>query len=133
MREILFKAKHVHALNVNKCLDKTWMHGFLVDENYINSPELEGEFLINPETVCQFTGLYDKNNNRIWENDIVKKVDTNALGYHRERFCIVSFDKFGYWKITTTLGDAYFIGEFDNEQLEVIGNIFDNPELVQSI
>lgn len=61
---------------------------------------------------------------------LLKKVDTNALGYHRERICTVSFDKDGYWKIMTTLGDGYWIAQFDEEQLEVIGNIFDNPELI---
>lgn len=86
---------------------------------------------IDPTTLCACTGLKDKNGKLIWENDVVRKVDTNALGYHRERICMVSFDNSGYWKIMTTLGDGYWIGEFEKEQLEVIGNKFDNPELLE--
>jgi hypothetical protein len=43
----------------------------------------------------------------------------------------VSFDSLGCWLLTTEYGDGYWIAEFDREQLEVIGNIFDNPELLQ--
>ena len=73
--------------------------------------------------------MQDKNGKQIFENDIINKVDTNALGWHRERICTVSWNK-GYWQIMTKYGDSYWIGEFDEEQLEVIGNVFDNPELL---
>lgn len=88
-------------------------------------------YKVDENTLCQCTGLKDKNGKLIWENDIVRKVDTNALGYHRERICTVSYEKSGYWNIITTLGDGYWIGEFEKEQLEVIGNKFDNPELLE--
>lgn len=88
---------------------------------------------VDEETICQYTGLKDKNGNKIWENDIVNKVDTNGLGYHRERKCKVSFDELGYWLLTTEYGDGYWLGEFDSQQLEVIGNIFDNPELLNYV
>lgn len=127
----LYRAKHVHVLQGIEHLEGRWIEGYLSDENHINSPKLEGEFLIDPSTICQCTGLKDKNGKLIWENDVVRKVDTNALGYHRERICMVSFDNSGYWKIMTTLGDGYWIGEFEKEQLEVIGNKFDNPELLE--
>lgn len=54
-REILFRAKHVHVLSQNKHFDGIWVYGYLSKENRIFSPELEGEFLIDPKTVCQYT------------------------------------------------------------------------------
>lgn len=138
-REILFKAKRID--------NGEWVEGYYgikgketeVEQNCIMASTFNSngkpdfyfnDYVIDKKTICQFTGLLDKNGNKIWENDVVHKADTSALGWCRERICIVSWDKWGYWKITTTFGDGYWIGEFDNEQLEVIGNIFDNPELL---
>lgn len=132
MREILFKA--------NRISDGEWVEGYYVEQYgstqiyLLDEDSREYEFdcvHIDKNTLCQYTGLTDKNGNKIWENDVVKKVDTNALGWARERYCKVSFNKMGYWMITTEYGDGYWIGEFESEQLEVIGNIFDNPELVK--
>ena len=134
MREILFKAKRKD--------NGKWVIGYY--QKRYDEIERERHYIflcesnivweyaeIDKDTICQYTGLIDKNGNKIWENDIVRKVDSNALGYHRERICTVSFDRLGYWKIMTTFGDGYWIAEFDREQLEVIGNIFDNAELLQ--
>ena len=128
MRDILFKAKTYNG---------EWVQGLLAHKDnkwYISNKEgMPFAFEVRPETIGQYTGLKDKNGNKIWENDIVNKVDTNGLGYHRERKCKVSFDELGYWLLTTEYGDGYWLGEFDSEQLEVIGNIFDNPELLNYV
>lgn len=115
-----------------------WVEGDLVHSVYKINDTCVGKYgsdvgihQVCENTICQCTGLKDKNGKLIWENDVVRKVDTNALGYHRERICMVSFDNSGYWKIMTTLGDGYWIGEFEKEQLEVIGNTFDNPEMLE--
>lgn len=143
MREILFKAKAINrdiGYHRSNYKNGDWVYGLvtkLYDNRFENLPakmtDLNGVsgIEIDHDTICQYTGLTDKNGNKIWENDIVRKVDVNALGYHRERICTVSFDRFGYWKVMTTLGDGYWIGNFDEEQLEVIGNKFDNPELLE--
>lgn len=140
MREILFKAKRLD--------NGEWVEGYyckwLKGERIITYSEKETDCIItwmsnggmsryevDPETLCQFTGLHDKNGNKIWENDIVRKVDSNALGWHRERMCSISFDKLGYWLLTTEYGDGYWLGEFSSEQIEVIDNVFDNPELLK--
>ena len=60
-REILFRAKHIHGMGSNKHLNGTWVHGYLSDENYIYDKSLDGEFLVDENTICQYTGLTDKN------------------------------------------------------------------------
>lgn len=82
--------------------------------------------------IMQCTGLKDKNGKLIYEGDIVKKIDSNALGYYRERICEISWDdNFHMYGITTTLGDGYGLYEYDSPQLEIIGNIYENSELLE--
>lgn len=133
MREILFRAKHIHALTENRHLDGMWIEGYLSDEKYINSPKLEGEFLIDPETVCQYTGLADKNGRKIFEGDIVRYVDevigkekVDEVEYNETHaaFCRLHKSKMGLQYL--------FINESVANKCEVIGNIFDNPELLEA-
>lgn len=133
MREILFKAKRRD--------NGEWVEGYYVkveklngegDEHYIVEYKAVGtQYLIDPNTLSQYAGRKDTNGTKIWENSIVKQSSVSPLGWHRERHSKVSFDKEGYWMLTTEYGDGYWIGDFEDEQLEVIGNIFDNPELME--
>lgn len=129
MREILFRGKHIHALPQNEHLDGTWVYGYLCDKNYINSPELEGEFLIDPETVCQYTGLTDKNGRKIFEGDIIS-FDYELSNWGRIARVLFEDGEYRYRAITNAadLYDCRICGE--NDRCEIIGNIFDNPELI---
>lgn len=134
MREILFRAKHIHALPQNEHLNGTWVYGYLCDENYINSPELEGEFLIDPETVCQYTGLTDKNGRKIFEGDIVREnvEDAEETGTDKFIYSVLYSEEHTAFTTSDVIGEGYFepLAEYISGNAEVIGNIFDNPELI---
>ena len=75
-----------------------------------------------PETICQCTGLKDKNGKLIWENDILNS--GNLVVTWREELASYCLTKKG-WMYQHFFGEAV-----DACYCEVIGNIFDNPELM---
>lgn len=96
--------------------------------------------MINPSTICQCTGLKDKNNNLIWENDIIHKpfyTDYDAYANSEAYTGRIQYED-GGWSVEITKPDGnvcvspiieMIAYSKDIEYCEVIGNIFDNPEL----
>lgn len=126
-----------------------WVRGLLAnngDKWYIsNNAGRPFAFEIRPDTICQCTGLKDKNGKLIWENDIVKFEDCGEEGYeYKEGFDFenkarVEFTE-GRWSLTDFVSDnsAVIDGMYDHAEFmdlwgecEVIGNKFDNPELLE--
>ena len=101
--------------------------------------------VVDASTICQCTGLKDKNGKLIWENDIVSFEDTGEEGYeYKEGFDFVNKAKVefaeGRWSLTDFVSDnsgvmdeMYDHAEFMEfwQYCEVIGNKFDNPELLE--
>lgn len=85
---------------------------------------------VDPSTICQCTGLKDKNGKLIWENDIVFVTDDDGnSGQVDTGVGEVDFFE-GLWYISGNVQNAlYDINKI--HQIKVIGNIFDNPELLE--
>ena len=103
------------------------------------------ECIVSADTICQYTGLTDKNGNKIWENDIVQFEDTGEEGYeYKEGYDFVNRAMVEFaearWSLTdfidtnsAVVDEMYNHVEFMDlwQYCEVIGNIFDNPELLK--
>lgn len=149
MREILFRGKKVD--------DKTWVRGYLSKSRMHGykgntlqlciDHENNGVMLtsvVDPETVGQWTGLTDKNGVKIFEGDILKGDEYPYLSdgncnYFAE---VVWFDNapaFGLLTIKNiksdirgiSAGNTDWMEGFKPETWEIIGNIHDNPELLE--
>lgn len=132
-REILFKAKHKDWRELPK--EEWWVEGYYLrispdDVVFVPFNASRGTkwgwIEIDPKTLCQYTGLTDKNGKRIWENDIVRCGDGTVLR--------VSWHTFKASWVLSKKGWMYnhFFGEgVEPEDVEVIGNIFDTPELLK--
>lgn len=119
MREIIFKAKRVD--------NGEWVKGDLIHEPfgmYIQSM-IDGKrikYKVIECTISQYTGLTDKNGNKIWENDIISYPKIYAKGkviFMEDTF--VLFDEYD--------GKQYINGMWN--KFEVIGNAFDNADLLK--
>lgn len=129
MREILFKAKTISG---------NWVNGLLSNKDdkwYIsNKAGMPFAYDVRPETICQFTGLTDKNGKKIWENDILKTWDDQyaqvKFGLYNTGFASGDYNQ-GFYAAFPK--DSYYRHELGYwcKESYVIGNVFDNPELLQ--
>ena len=93
------------------------------------------EFDFEEIKLIQYTGLKDKNSKKIYEGDILRVTDlddeVNALNSDTEIGVVEWLDKWGFWNISNIengLGDILNCG-----YVEVIGNIHENPELLEEL
>ena len=132
--DILFRAK---AINRDKGYHKTtykngdWVYGLvtrLYDERFENLPaemtDINGVsgIEVDYKTIGQFTGLIDNNGNDIFEGDIVDYISSDVIGNPQTGTIIVE-DMTDY--------DTMIYLNHSNE-VKIIGNIHDNPELLKS-
>ena len=129
MREILFRGKRLD--------NSAWETGSLVilrmdchDAQYYIADKMTGYHTpVDPSTVGQYTGLLDKNGERIFEGDIAKVLqgkdkDIAYVGFENGAFML--YPKTGNIYERTLW--EYWYNDWD---VEVIGNVTDNPELLE--
>lgn len=161
MREILFKAKRKD--------NGEWVEGYYIyhikrticpfgdsikpeDEQHVimqddfsdwNMPRNTVVYEIDTDTLCQYTGLTDKNGKKIWENDIVRfQFDNDDCPFPnkdtKKRLGKIFFSDFrASWSIAMgrkgnkRINNDLFKYVQNGNRVEVIGNIFDNEELLE--
>lgn len=145
MREHRYKAKR---------FDGQWVEGYYFANHIRNLHFIilgEDQWQINPDTLCIFTNLYDKNKHMIWENDIIltqpfttrphseRKQEKRLKGIVEYKLYSIPNKEQFYdtrWKLKfleneETLTKYRYSCWSDFWDCEVIGNIFDNPELLE--
>ena len=83
-----------------------------------------------PDTICQCTGLKDKSGKLIWENDVVRVTINSGSAICRCAFAD-TVAQFQLWQ-EHTIKRTSTVLNLGNYECEVIGNIFDNKELLES-
>lgn len=134
MRDILFRGKRLD--------NGEWIYGLLTIEHFVNmGVDIEKAYCIkeipkapgvsylwvkvNPETIGQYTGLTDKNGKRIFEGDVVKYGDTIHTTVFEQR------NGTAYFGLVYSAFETLPFGHYqDLKQIEIIGNIHDNPEFI---
>ena len=133
----LYRAKRKNWRELPK--EMWWVEGYLYgiwERRYIlwgMTNDVPNMVEIDPSTICQCTGLKGKNGKLIWENDIcrrvllpTKRIKTNfKIAYVPYKCCLSAINLDG--------GNITFLSDYINNkyEVEVIGNIFDNKELLE--
>lgn len=128
-REILFKAKRTD--------NGEWVIGLptvMWGQQHIMPMDNENKaYPYDPETLCQYTGFSDEDGNKIFDGDIVGFLDYTSTenGYceHGCRGQVVWDEETASFQVTERLSAESY--EVLDRGCKVLGNIFDNPELLE--
>lgn len=133
MREILFRGKNEYGV---------WVYGMYIpyqngeaailyekfSAHGYEATELCQRSKVIPETVGQFTGITDRNGNKIFEGDILSFADVlGFVNYNYGCYCVKTNKP--DWHSRTNPAIDIIMCEYE-EKVQVIGNVHDNPELI---
>ena len=142
MREILFRGKSVNdgewyfgslVIDILEAVESLPIKHYHIDEMTIGCfpNEFQSGFseTVDPETVGQFTGLTDKNGKKIFEGDICRNTRTGEIVSVKWHGTMAGF----VWSKRKEKSHLFDFGELFRayDKYEVIGNIHDNPELLE--
>ena len=123
MREIKFRGKYGN---------NPWLYGSLVTKNRNNNGIQERNssvtILVDDGSIGQYTGMHDGNGEDIYEGDIVRTSDND------DELAVVEWDEedlrftVTHGNVVNGLGEEYY-----SREVEVIGNMYDNPELLGAV
>lgn len=120
MRTIKFRGKSLET--------DDWVYGFLADGNLICTwDNRRNAHEVLSITVGQFTGLTDKNGKEIYEGDVIRINLTDGS----TTISSVVWNRWGYWGCDIYINHVVQLGLIDKVRIEVVGNIHDNPELIE--
>lgn len=136
MRELLFrgqqrrKGEKVHM--DGSLVESSWFYGNGVLQGkgdfsiiYQTEPTLE-KYSVYTDTLGQYTGLTDMNRKKIFDGDIVQNIitkETAIVRWYTEHSAFMLYDK--------NNNKVYFLYDNDFDKIEIIGNIYDNLELLE--
>ena len=132
-REILFRGKVTrvpkYMQDKNRMSVGDWVYGSYVDYPVAQIFDREDEYIVDPATVGQFTGLCDKNGVKIFEGDILRDGlgDDGVVTYFES---IASF-KYRVGNEVWNLNEGDPNRSTQLQYTEIIGNVHDNPELME--
>lgn len=130
MREILFRGERIDNGN--------WVEGMLFyyyDSFYeeyrlrIQNPKTKVNFEIDPKTICQYTGLVDRHNKKIFDGDIVRETITS---YYQPVGKIYYDAENCQWRIEYVNNIVSFSSIGSGRSYELLGNIYDTPMLLEN-
>jgi hypothetical protein len=121
MRIIKFRGKHKGY----------WVYGSLLQTNgnRYSIVEMDGTYYIgvNPDTIGAFTGIYDSTGNEIYEGDIIKTKRGTRFSIRHSN----NLPAFEATRKSSTVGCDIYRSWIETYMATVIGNIYDNPELLK--
>lgn len=127
MREILFRGKREDNgewVYGNLIYRRIWKTDICVIRVFDSGFDIYEEYDVIPETVGQYTGLTDKNGTKVFEGDVLKGAWKTILTIFYDEITLS-------YRVKTSAGYDREPSYYGIEKLEVIGNIYDNPELMR--
>ena len=150
MREILFRGKRTDnsewvegslilttsTMEKPFIVDSCWCYSGSVDDEGYAKFEYLNAYEVIPESVSEFTGLTDKNGKKIFEGDVVKYKNTDGIKFNGVALTVIGKVVYNEKNASFAISGKDEIGAkhydyFPIKNIEVVGNIHDNPELLK--